>query len=279
MSDDDPPPARGVHSERLPVARRRVDAAAEDRRPPRHRWTVVADHLSGQSPQRVSIQRASRWIHALAAAAAVGIDLAGHRPRRVDAAVSSQPTVLISCSSRHKPQLRLVVGIDPACWSRAFTLKELTPARRRGRVAFSGGSVFDGWLRRVAEGRGTAELMTPTRRTTSPIPTVCPDDITSPWWPSCRERSMCSCNVARGSSGQVSPTIARTAVVCRARSMGREHVILDVVQRRAPAVRGRVQLGDDPRLENVGFISLHLGRCVEQHRYCSRSKGSGSRSH
>ena len=39
-----------------------------------------------------------------------------------------------------------------------------------------------------------------------------------------------------------------------------------------------VQLSDDPHLEYVGFISLHLGRCDEQHRYCSRSKGSGSRS-
>jgi protein-tyrosine phosphatase len=93
----------------------------------------------------------------IAAAAAVGIDLAGHRRRRVDRRVlaTDGADLVLAMGREH---LRAVVGVDPAVWPRAFTLKELgrraLGARPRGR-----GETVDDWVRRVAGDRRAAGMI------------------------------------------------------------------------------------------------------------------------
>lgn len=60
--------------------------------------------------------------HALAVMAARGLDLAGHRSQRIDAAVVDGADLVLGMERRH---IREAVALAPRAWPRAFTLKEL----------------------------------------------------------------------------------------------------------------------------------------------------------
>jgi protein-tyrosine phosphatase len=114
-------------------------------------WRVGS---AGVGPVGAPIDR-----HTVHAAAQVDIDLGGHIPRALDAPVLSRDGAdLVLVMTR--AQLRFVVGLDPAAWSRTFTLKELV--RRAASVPpYHRGECLEAWLRRVSEGRRAADLMTP----------------------------------------------------------------------------------------------------------------------
>lgn len=97
--------------------------------------------------------------HTVASAAAIGLDLGTHRRRRVDRAIlATDGADLVIVMTRQ--QLRTVVGIDPAIWSRAFTLKELSRRSIASGPRIDGEDVA-GWVRRTAGDRRAATMMAP----------------------------------------------------------------------------------------------------------------------
>ena len=95
----------------------------------------------------------------LLVARAVGLDLSAHASRALDSEILSTDGAdhVLTMTREH---LRVVVGIDPAVWPRAFTLKEIV--RRASTIPRARPDEgLSGWLCRVAEGRLAAEMMRP----------------------------------------------------------------------------------------------------------------------
>ncbi|MGH9051386.1 MAG: hypothetical protein ACRDY4_16765 [Acidimicrobiia bacterium] len=84
-----------------------------------------------------------------------GLDASGHLSRRVDAELVRAADLVLGLERRH---VREVVVLDPAAWSRAFTLKEIV---RRGEAVGprDAGEPWPRWLERVNFGRQRAELL------------------------------------------------------------------------------------------------------------------------
>ncbi len=89
----------------------------------------------------------------MAAAAAIGLDLASHAPRQV-APVDLDGTDLVLTMARS--HLRWIVANDPSLWPRTFTIRELVRRAMRTSAHADG---FRGWLEAVADGRRTADLV------------------------------------------------------------------------------------------------------------------------
>jgi protein-tyrosine phosphatase len=91
----------------------------------------------------------------VAVMAARGIDTSGHLSRRMQLEMLEAADVVIGMAREH---VREAVLLDPPCWGKAFTLKELV---RRGEDA--GGRSPDQpvaeWLAKVHAGRTRADLL------------------------------------------------------------------------------------------------------------------------
>ena len=92
---------------------------------------------------------------AIAALAGYGLDISGHRSRRVTAADLSGADLVLGMSRAH---VRHAVVIAPEVWPLAFTLKELL---RRGMEAGprKPGEPLAHWLARIHEGREREGLL------------------------------------------------------------------------------------------------------------------------
>jgi protein-tyrosine phosphatase len=84
-----------------------------------------------------------------------GIDISGHRSRKLRPEMLASADLLIGMAREH---VREVVVLDPAVWGRAFTLKELVRLgeERGGRAA---DEPFEQWLARLHEGRRRSDLL------------------------------------------------------------------------------------------------------------------------
>lgn len=84
-----------------------------------------------------------------------GLDLAGHRSRPVTVPMLAHADVVIGMARRH---VRNAVVLDPGCFVRAFTLKELV---RRGVDvgARRAGEPIADWLARLHAGRQLRDLL------------------------------------------------------------------------------------------------------------------------
>lgn len=93
--------------------------------------------------------------HGIAAMADRGLDLDGHRSRRVDAAMIRDADLVIGMAREH---VREAAVLDPGALQKSFTLKELVRCAaavpRRG-----ADEPLDSWLRRVAADRDTGALV------------------------------------------------------------------------------------------------------------------------
>jgi protein-tyrosine phosphatase len=91
----------------------------------------------------------------VAVMAARGIDVTGHRSRRVSASDLAAADLILGLAREH---VRHAVVLQPECWPRAFTLRELL---RRGQEAGSRlpGEPLAGWLARAGDGRDRRELL------------------------------------------------------------------------------------------------------------------------
>lgn len=92
---------------------------------------------------------------AIAAMARYGLDIAGHRSRRVTAQDLERADLTLAMA---RENLRHAVVTAPAIWPRAFTLKELV---RRGEAAGprAPGQDLAGWLTRAHDGRERTALL------------------------------------------------------------------------------------------------------------------------
>ena len=92
---------------------------------------------------------------AVAALAARGHDISGHRGRPVRAADLAEADLILGLTREH---VRQAVVLVPETWPRAFTLKELV---RRGRMIGPRppGEPLPGWLARAAHGRDHRDLL------------------------------------------------------------------------------------------------------------------------
>lgn len=88
------------------------------------------------------------------AAAALGLDLASHRSRRIDAMLVRDADLVIGMERLH---VREATILDPSAFGRVFTLKELV--RRGETVGPRGSEPLATWLARVHSGRKTADLL------------------------------------------------------------------------------------------------------------------------
>jgi len=87
--------------------------------------------------------------------AARGIDVTGHRSRRVTAGDVGAADLILGLAREH---VRHAVVLAPDSWPRAFTLRELL---RRGlrAGARAPGEPLGGWLARAAADRGRSDLL------------------------------------------------------------------------------------------------------------------------
>src|ERR1700691_6379199 len=87
--------------------------------------------------------------------AARGIDVAGHRSRRVTADDLAAADLVLGLAREH---VRHAAVLLPECWSRAFTLRELL---RRGLQADvrARGEALSHWLARAAVNRSRRDLL------------------------------------------------------------------------------------------------------------------------
>jgi protein-tyrosine phosphatase len=83
-----------------------------------------------------------------------GVDLTGHRSRRMGAALVAEADLVLGMASEH---VREAVVLTPSAWPRTFTLKELV---RRGSATGPrrGGEELAEWLARAHVGRSTRAL-------------------------------------------------------------------------------------------------------------------------
>jgi protein-tyrosine phosphatase len=93
------------------------------------------------------------WPEAAAVMAERGIDLTGHRSRRLDAGAVAAADLVLGMAREH---LREAVTLDPAAMARAFTLKELV---RRGDVRPRGDRELSDWLAALALEREPRDLL------------------------------------------------------------------------------------------------------------------------
>jgi protein-tyrosine phosphatase len=92
---------------------------------------------------------------AVAALARYGLDISGHRSRRLEVADVVEADLVVAMARSH---VREAVVLAPAAWPRTFTLKEL--ARRGSAVGpRRPGERLARWLARVGEGRVQSELV------------------------------------------------------------------------------------------------------------------------
>jgi len=84
-----------------------------------------------------------------------GLDAGDHRSRRLDVDLVRGAGLVLGLERQH---VREVVVLDPAAWSRAFTLKEIV---RRGESAGPrvAGESWPAWLDRVHLGRRRSDLL------------------------------------------------------------------------------------------------------------------------
>jgi protein-tyrosine phosphatase len=92
---------------------------------------------------------------AVAALRARGIDISGHRSRRLSGPLVAGADLVLGMARQH---VREVALIDPAAWPYSFTLKELV---RRGELAgpWARGQSLDEWLAKVAADRTHSEML------------------------------------------------------------------------------------------------------------------------
>ena len=92
---------------------------------------------------------------AIAALAARGHDISGHRSRPVRAADLADADLILGLAREH---VRYAVVLAPAAWPRTFTLKELV---RRGRQIGPRlpGEPLPSWLERAGSGRDHRDLL------------------------------------------------------------------------------------------------------------------------
>lgn len=97
--------------------------------------------------------------HTSRAAATLGIELDDHRSRAVAAPLlhADGADLVLTMTREH---LRDVVGLEPAVWPRAFTLREaVRRGSQLGPVAAVG--TFEQWRTELGNGRRAADLMRP----------------------------------------------------------------------------------------------------------------------
>jgi protein-tyrosine-phosphatase len=89
------------------------------------------------------------------AAARLGLDIDGHRSTPLTADLATHAGLVVAME---RAQVREVVALAPASWSRAFTLKELI---RRARMVGPRRADETGrqWIARVHQGRRPADLL------------------------------------------------------------------------------------------------------------------------
>ena len=85
--------------------------------------------------------------------AALGIDIAPHRSRRMTCDMLAEADLVIGMARHH---VREAAALVPEAWPRAFTLKELV--RRGEQVGPRGERPLADWLRDVGAGRRPAQL-------------------------------------------------------------------------------------------------------------------------
>jgi protein-tyrosine phosphatase len=85
-----------------------------------------------------------------------GVDVAGHRPRRLTTAILAKEgaDLVITMTRAH---VREVVALDSSAWERTFTLKELARLVRRERFAEVGDA--GSWVARFGAGRTVQNLI------------------------------------------------------------------------------------------------------------------------
>ena len=87
--------------------------------------------------------------------AARGLDITGHRSRRISPELLGGPDLILGMAREH---VREVVVLRPDLYPRTFTLKELV--RRGGEVGPRGpGQSIEAWLQAVHHGRSPTQLM------------------------------------------------------------------------------------------------------------------------
>jgi protein-tyrosine-phosphatase len=91
----------------------------------------------------------------VSAMAAVSIDVAAHRSRRVTVDDLAAAGLVLGLAREH---VRHAVVLLPECWARAFTLRELLRAGRRVGPR-APGEPLGAWLARAADGRRRPDLL------------------------------------------------------------------------------------------------------------------------
>lgn len=87
--------------------------------------------------------------------AARGIDVRGHRSRRVTADDIAAADLILGLAREH---VRHAVVLAPESWPRAFTLRELLRRTLQASARMPDESL-DGWLARAASGRSRRDLL------------------------------------------------------------------------------------------------------------------------
>ena len=87
--------------------------------------------------------------------AAKGIDVAGHRSRRVTAADLAAADLVLGLAREHARHAAVLL---PDCWPRTFTLRELLRRGSKAGIRQAGEPIGD-WLARAGGGRGRRDLL------------------------------------------------------------------------------------------------------------------------
>ena len=131
---------------RSPVAERALERewAAND--------VPAAVRSAGTSGGRLGVHR-----YTIEAAGFARIDLTDHRSRRLDAEMitADGADLIIAMAHTH---LLSAIELDPTCWRRAFTLRELA---RRTEALADPPADWDTWLTACGEGRDQQALLNP----------------------------------------------------------------------------------------------------------------------
>ena len=134
----------------------------------RHRLPVLEVRSAGSLSEDVPASGGS--VHAMAAR---GLDIAGHRSRRLDRDAVARADLVLALARAH---LREVVALDPKAFRRTFTLREVV----RRAEAVGDRPTFDGWLDALNEGRRRRGCWASTPTTTWPTPWAGPTRRTRP---------------------------------------------------------------------------------------------------
>ena len=85
----------------------------------------------------------------------MGFDTSAHRSRRLAAPLLADADLVLGMAREHVQE---AVALDPECWPRCFTIKELV-RRAEDAGPRSPDQPFDEWLAKLHAGRGRPELM------------------------------------------------------------------------------------------------------------------------